>query len=364
MASLLGIIDRAAQRAGAFGRMRFIKPVSYAEATGVVRELYDQILAEYGLGGPFFVTSVSTPLLAATWGLVRTNLLSTRLPRGAAEAIAAAVAQAESCPFCVDVHAELASAAGERDTASLLKRNEWNVLAERGSDCDRLVLWARDLVQGTVAQPPVESELAVYATSLALTFVHVTSLVTIFQSEGLVAGFGGLRIVDGMAKAYMRTSLGKRMSERGPSVEPIPGLPRPASLSDRYEFAGSAPPLAEAWNVLDQAVDLAGAGLLSDKAQTTVTSTVAEHCRSAPSLDLSFLDRALASLPEAERGAARLAVLAGLAPYRVVQADLDAAGAGGDRGERWVVLSAMGVRARLHTLARAIASTSRQGNNA
>lgn len=75
MIDLLGPMDRAAQRAGAFGRIRFIRPVSFAESTGTVREIYDQILAEYGLGGPYFVTSVSPPLLATTWNLLRTSML-------------------------------------------------------------------------------------------------------------------------------------------------------------------------------------------------------------------------------------------------------------------------------------------------
>ena len=353
MASLMGTMDRAAQRAGAFGRMRFIEPVSYSGSTGTRRAVYDQILAEYGLGGPFFVTSVSTPLLAATWGLVRAGVLSSPLPRASSEIIASAVAQAEACPFCVDVHSELASAGGERAAAALIARGGWQTIAERAGDCDRLALWARDFVRGgTAAPPPVAAAHAPYAVSVALTFVHVTTLVTIFQSDGLVAGFGGVKLVDRMAKLYMRTSLGKRMLARGPSPDPAAGIPDHGDeLSGDFAFARGEPALARAWSALDDAVDREGDQVLSDRARQAVVDTMRQRCPTPPTLDPRFIDEALAGVAAAERGAARLAILAGTAPYRVTRADIDAAGPGGERGARWVTLAAVGVRARLHALA-------------
>lgn len=348
---LMGSIDRAAQRAGAFGRMRFIEPVSYSESTGAVRDVYDQILREYGLGGPFFVTSVSPPLLAATWGLIRASVLSSTLPRASAEIIASAVAQAEACPFCVDVHSELASAGGERDTASLIADARWNALSERGTEGDRLALWARDLMRGTMAAPPVATEHAPYAISTALTFVHVTTLVTIFQSEGLVAGFGGSRLIDSAVKLYIRKSLGRRMLARGPSTAWTAGVASSDVPCEHYPFAREVPLLGEAWNALDRAVDSAAAGILSDRARAIVAATVAERRGTGPTLDLRFIEEALAGVPDEERGAARLALLAGTAPYRVVQADIDASGLRGERGEHRVALAALGVRARLRALA-------------
>lgn len=355
MIDLLGPMDRAAQRAGAFGRIRFIRPVSFAESTGTVREIYDQILAEYGLGGPYFVTSVSPPLLATTWNLLRTSMLSGPLGRGKGEAIAAAVAKAESCPFCVDVHTELASAAGERDTASLLASGDWDALIQRGSESDRLALWARDAVRGSTMAPPIEATLEPYAISVALTFVHITTMVTIFQEDGLLAGLGGSRPIDRMAKVYMRKSLGKRMLKRSSSPAPTPGLPSDPGSGEDYDFVQSVPPLATAWAAWNQAVGAMGANLLSQQARLVVDTTIAERQGCAPSLDLRFVDEALVSLRENEQGAARLALLAGTAPYRVVQGDLNRSGPGGDRGRDWVALAAYGVRARVRSLARSMA---------
>lgn len=357
MTDLLEPMDRAAQRAGAFGRIRFITPVSYAESTGTVRDIYDQILAEYGLGGPYFVTSVSPPLLATTWNLVRTSMLSGPLGRGKGEALAAAVAKAESCPFCVDVHTELAGAAGERDTASLVARGDWESMRQRGSESDHLALWARDAVGGSAATPPIEAGLAPYAISIALTFVHITTLVTIFQEEGLVAGFGRFRAVDGIAKAYMRKSLGKRMLKRGSSPALTPGLPSDAGSSEDYGFTQSVVPLAAAWAAWDQAVGATGADLLSQQARLVVDKTIAERQGCAPSLDLHFVDEALDSLPENEQGNARLALLAGTAPYRIARENLNRSGPEGDRGGPWVALAAYGARARVRSLARSMAES-------
>lgn len=347
---LLGRMDGVAQRAGAFGRTRYIKPVSYAESAGHVREVYDQIIDEYGLGGPFFVTSVSPPVLAATWGLLRTSLLSSPLPRPSSEVIAAAVAQAETCPFCVDVHSELASGGGESETAVLVAAGDWGAMATRSSESDLLALWARDFVRGTASAPPVDDQQVPYAISVALLFVHVTSLVTIFQLDGLVAGFGGSRTIDRVMKRYMRKSLSKRMYLKRSSSEVSPGPTFDGDLFEGYAFADDEPILAQALSRLDHAAAAVGAAVLSPQAQDVILATLGGKPSTATSLDLRFIDDAIAILPNEERGAARLALLAGTAPYRIVKTDIDAAGDGGDRGERWVALAAFGVRARLHAL--------------
>jgi AhpD family alkylhydroperoxidase len=359
LGGLLGRIDGAAQRAGAFGRIRYIKPVSYAESVGDVREVYDQILEEYGLGGPYFVTSVSPPLLAATWGLLRTSLLSSPLPRKSSEIIAAAVVQAEACPFCVDVHSELASGGGERDTATLVSRGDWDAMAARATECDLLALWARDFVHGNAAAPPVDTKQAPYAISVALLFVHVTSLVTIFQSDGLVAGFGGSKLIDRVTKAYMRNSLAKRMYMKRLSSDVSPGPTFDGALFKGYTFARDEPNLARALSRLDHAAAAVGAKVLSPEAQDVIGATLSARHTGSTLLDLRFIDDAVAPLPDEEHGAARLALLAGIAPYRILKPDLDAAGPGGERGERWVALAAFGARGRLHALAPSVGLTQR-----
>lgn len=351
MHAVMEALDRRAQQVGAFGRMRYITPVRYRESTGTHRAIYDQILAEYGLGGPFFVTSVSTPLLAATWGLVRPSVVSSPLPRGLSEVIASAVAQTEACPFCVDVHSELAGAGGEQTTASLIAQSDWKGLTDRQSESDQLALWARKFVRGDTIAPPVPDAHAPYAVSVALTFVHVTTMVTIFQADGLVAGAGGSRVVDAMIKYYMRHSLGKRMLARTVTADATAGPDPVSEPSSDFAFAATEPSLSQAWRVFDHAVGSIGDEVLSGRSGKAVDAVVAQRIREEPSLDLRFVDEAVASIPGSEAGAARLALMAGTAPYRVTRADIDGAGPGGQRGERWVALAALGARARTRALA-------------
>ncbi|MDP3966673.1 MAG: hypothetical protein Q8Q02_00200 [Nocardioides sp.] len=344
-------LDRTAQRVGAFGRMRYVTPVRYRESTGTHRAIYDQILAEYGLGGPFFVTSVSTPLLAATWGLVRASVASGPLPRGLSEVIASAVAQTETCPFCVGVHSELAGAGGEQTTASLIAQSKWERLADRHSESDQLALWARNFVRGDTIAPPVPDAHAPYAVSVALTFVHVTTMVTIFQADGMVAGAGGSRVVDAMVKHYMRHSLGKRMVARTATADATAGPDPVSGPSSDFAFAATEPSLTQAWAMFDHAVGSIGNEVLSGRARKAVNAVIDQRIWDEPSLDLRFIDEAVASIPESEVGAARLALMAGTAPYRVTRADIDVAGPGGQRGERWVALAALGAAARIRALA-------------
>lgn len=276
------------------------------------------------------------------------------LPRGRSEVIAAAVAHTETCPFCVDVHSELAGAAGEQTSASLIAQGNWQRLADRGSESDQLALWARDFVRGHQVAPPVPEAHRTYAVSVALTFVHVTTMVTIFQTEGMVAGAGGSRAVDSMAKFYMRHSLGKRMVARAVTTEATVRLDRATGVSSAFAFAAAEPSLSQAWAAFDQAIDDSGNEVLSGRAMDRVDDIISRRCADEPSLDLRFIDEAVAVLSESERGAARLALMAGTAPYRVTRTDIDLAGPGGQRGERWVALAAVGASARVRALARPV----------
>lgn len=348
---LLDTVDRVAQQAGAFGRMRYVDPVSYREATGEVKRVYDEVTAGYGLGGPFFIASVHAPLLAGTWAWLREAMVCGPLSRGEAELISAAVAQAESCPFCVDVHSALASADGQKATSTLVAAGDWAAMAERDQESDRLALWARDFVRGSGAAPPVAVESQPHAIAVALLFVHITTLVTIFQEEGIIAGLGGLGSVDTVAKLYMRTLLGRRMADR---TLVSAGAAEARRLDPDYGFARDQPALADAIVRFDEAT--AACELLSETARTLIDETVPELVLGPPTLDLRTLDAALERTPSSEEGLVRLVLLAAKAPYRILDDDLDAAGHGGARGERWVRAVAYGVRARLHTLARQLPS--------
>jgi AhpD family alkylhydroperoxidase len=352
MAAWLDHVDRMAQKAGAFGRMRFIEPVAYGDAQGRTRAIYDQILEEYGLGGPFFVTSVSEELLSATWNLARHSFLLSPLPRAQTETIASAVARAESCPFCVDVHGELAAADGATQTAQLIADGDWVAMEKRGEPADRIALWARDVVGHGAGAPPFSPEHRVWALSTALLFVHITSLVSIFQGEGMVNGLGGAKWADRLARLYMRSSLGKRMAARRGDAEtpPLAGGSDEVPLSQTFASFSEVPSLHRAWSTLDAVVRTGLERHLSQKARDHLMERLADLADQEPTFGLSFVEDALADLDENERPAGRVMLLAGHSPFRLTEGDLIQSGEPGPRGRRWVELCAGGILGRLHGL--------------
>jgi hypothetical protein len=85
---------------------RYVTPVPGKAATGLVAAVYAQSAAE--LGAAFSPHLSPAPdLHAATWAVLRESQLVGRAPRASKEAVAAAVAVANSCPFCIDAHTAL-----------------------------------------------------------------------------------------------------------------------------------------------------------------------------------------------------------------------------------------------------------------
>src|SRR5262245_18842528 len=102
---------------------RHVTPVPRKAATGSVAAVYAQSAAE--LGAAFSPHLSPAPdLHAAAWAALRESQVAVRAPRAAKEAVAAAVAIANSCPFCVDAHSVLIHAAGAHRLADAIVRGE------------------------------------------------------------------------------------------------------------------------------------------------------------------------------------------------------------------------------------------------
>ena len=92
-----------------------IEPVAPRQAGGVVAEVYAEARREFGrLPEPVSMLSPNEDLLAAWWATLRETLIAGQVPRGRKEAVAAAVAASQRCPFCVDAHSVMLYAAESR----------------------------------------------------------------------------------------------------------------------------------------------------------------------------------------------------------------------------------------------------------
>ncbi|AGM04427.1 carboxymuconolactone decarboxylase family protein [Amycolatopsis keratiniphila] len=85
---------------------RYVRPVPFGRATGLVRDVYGRLERDFGmLAPPVAVHSPSPPVLAASWVMLRESLVAAgETSRADREIVATVVSRGNSCPYCVEVH--------------------------------------------------------------------------------------------------------------------------------------------------------------------------------------------------------------------------------------------------------------------
>jgi AhpD family alkylhydroperoxidase len=118
-----------------------IEPVAPGAARGVVGDVYAEARREFGrLPEPVSMLSPHEELLAAWWATLREIRIAGSAPRARKEAVAAAVAVTQRCPWCVDAHTTMLYAAGESKTATAILADA--TLADTDPNAPH-VAWAR-----------------------------------------------------------------------------------------------------------------------------------------------------------------------------------------------------------------------------
>ncbi|WP_328625594.1 carboxymuconolactone decarboxylase family protein [Streptomyces sp. NBC_00353] len=284
---------------------RYTSPAPPGAATGVVADVYAQLATDFGIdrATTFVVLSVSPPLLAGTWAVMRESLLAGQASRTGKEVVAAGVSLANRCPYCVTAHTVLLHATGDHALAERIARGE----QPEDPAHRQLLAWGKDMS----TSQPFPSEQAPEYIGTALAFHFINRIVSSLLTEDMLPG--------GAQKYRLVRSVAGRSLARTVRRELAPG----ESLA-LLETEGAAPewaadtPIGTAFGALRTAAHL-GAGLLSDEDAALVRTSVAAWDGVAP------LPLQGEGLPDrAERPGARLALLAARAPYRITDEDVAA----------------------------------------
>lgn len=295
---------------------RHVTPVPRKAATGLVAAVYTQSAAE--LGAVFSPHLSPAPELhAATWAALRESQLAGQAPRSGKEAVAAAVAAANSCPFCIDAHTALIHATGAHRLADAIARGE--TPPDPGDAA--LVAWAK------ATRMPAAPELRTppFPPELAAEYVG-TVLVNHFINRMIDALRPGAVLPANRTLAW----LGRRIA--GLALAPTvrrprrPGQSLPLLAADA---AGATPawaaytPIGTAFAALRNAAN-AGGALLGATAQAVIRTRITVWDGAHPPLVGQWLDEPMDATPARDRPGTRLALLAALAPYRITDADVAA----------------------------------------
>jgi len=311
--------------------IRYLAAREEAPAPPLVLAVYAQMRRDFGLvAEPFRVQAPAPPILAAAWGVLREAVLGGVVPRQVKEAVAAAVSQSNRCRYCVDVHTSLLHAAGGRQAAWALRGRGLEAIDD--PDLRAAAEWAgasRSPGAAVLAAPPFAAAAAPEMIASAAGFHYINRLAAVFLGETPFPLGARLFAAPSVLVTSRRFApwLGRRI-DPGASL----GMLEPAELPADLGWARPRPEIAAPFASLAAAVEAEAAGPLGAGA-AAVRRRIAGWCGEDPPLGGAWVEEACAGVPGDCRPAARLALLAALAPYRVGEDEVAAFRAGwpGDR---------------------------------
>jgi AhpD family alkylhydroperoxidase len=324
-----GLIETAIFERIAPRGIRHLRPVPYAVARGLVRDVYDQMRRDFQLVTPITLHAPVPELLAAVWSAGRESLVaagggggSEVDSRAAREAVAAAVSRINACPFCTDVHAMMLHGAGAGRAAAILGSEDPGRVEDPA--LAPLVRWALGTGRPgsrPAPRPPFGRREAPRFIGTAVGFHYINRVVNVFLDASpfpLPPGLRGLRpLVARAAGAAVARRIARLAPEPGASLALLPEAELPADLA----WAGRDPNVAGAFARLAAAVERAGASIPA-AVRSAARARIEAWRGEAPGP--GWLDRAVADLDEGDRPAARLVLLAALALHRVSDAEVAA----------------------------------------
>jgi AhpD family alkylhydroperoxidase len=285
-ARLLGKAMRSAQ-----GAVKYVRPVRASAAVGLVAKVYQQMERDFGfLAPPISLHSPSPKVMAASWLMMRETLLASgRADRVLKESVASAVSEANSCPYCVEVHDAVRHSIDGTYDANAVRA--WVAGGPRPFPDDQLA----------------------ECVGVAVTFEYVNRMNNVFLPASPIPAR-----VPRLARNQVRRTLGgvaapgKRAIEPGGSL----GLLPDALLPDDLSWSAGHATVAGAFARASVVIDAAGARSLPLHVRDLVNAWLSGDAGEI-GISRSWVDQAVAELPAAERAVAKLALLTALASYQV-----------------------------------------------
>ncbi|MFD5250923.1 carboxymuconolactone decarboxylase family protein [Amycolatopsis sp. NPDC058340] len=270
---------------------RYVRPVPFGRATGLVRDVYRRLERDFGmLAPPVAVHSPSPAVLAASWVMLRESLVAAgETSRADREIVATLVSRGNSCPYCVEVHGMALDSLG--------RSSEATAIAEGRPVADPLA--------GPLS-PVARSEL----TAVAFTFHYLNRVVSVFLGPSPLPSS-----VPDSARARAKAVLRR-------FLRPVTGASPGESLdllpvgSRDFGWAAGNPVVEDAFS---RAAAAFGALAVPSVVREVVARELSTWDGSPPGLSRSWVDAF-------DDPVVRLALVVAKAPYQVDDALVAAAG--------------------------------------
>ncbi|NUO96941.1 MAG: DNA-binding protein [Nonomuraea sp.] len=295
--------------------VRHVAPVAPDRAQGVVAEVYAQVNAEFSSIGPAVMMMSPAPeLMAAGWSLMRESQLAGEISPVDKALVALGAARSNGLEYDVQAFLAVLRLLGEPELAGTVERGDAPADPARTALLD----WASST--GVTEREPLEApfpgrEAAEYVGTLLFTH-FVNRVAAAMLPAGLTPGTLDPADEPPFEGAPVLRDLRQELRP-GATLPLLEGLP-----SGEPPAWAEGVPIGRAYAAL-VATAAQGAGLLTPAAAETVSKVIAAH-RGRRRAATYRPDDELSALDERERAGARVAILAGLAPEAVTDADVAA----------------------------------------
>lgn len=297
-------------------QVKYVTPVTPAEAGGVVAAVYRQAVEEMRLvTPPLLLHSPSPEALAAFWMLMREPLMTGgAVDRMAKEAVAAAVSVSTICPYCVDMHSAGMYADADADDAEAIVADRVENVAD--PRIRRLATWGRNAhVPDATADPDLDPAERAELVGVVVSFHYLTRMVNVFLSSFLVpprlTPAAKRRVKHGIGRLLGRTLREAHPPGRSVSLLPDADLPADAGWAVGNDAVAGAAARSYA------ALAAAGERALAPAVREVVLGRLDRWRGEETGLSRQWCEDLVDGLSEPDRAAGRLALLTALASYQV-----------------------------------------------
>ncbi len=304
--------------------IKYVTAVPPEQAQGLVSEVYDEIKREYVLAPPLMLHSPAPKVLAAVWASLRESFVLGQVPRHYKEAISAAVAAINKCPYCIDAHSAALYGLSAPGVAEAIDQGEVDKIKDE--QLRDLLAWAlatRTPRAKVLCNPPFTDQEASEIIGTVVAFHYTNRMVNIFLNDSVLplpSTLGMLRgTVRRMTGSFLRKQFRSSVSSRQLHTS-FPDVALPHELS----WAKATTAQTAAWAGMNAAMEQAGRDVLSDEVRCLVWEHLESWQGEDPGLSRSWVERAIIGLDERVKPAARLTLLTALASYQVDEGVINA----------------------------------------
>jgi AhpD family alkylhydroperoxidase len=306
------------QNKGKETTVKYLSPLRRSPSNPLVGQVYTQIKQDFGvIADPFRLHSPAPPLLAGIWSVMRETAIAQQVPWPIKEAVAASVSQSNECPYCVDIHAAVASQHANQALTDLMKQGRTAEIAD--PSLRAAVTWAlatRAPGSAPLLAPPFSALEAPEMIGTAVAYHYINRMVQVFLPESLLPIF----LRGGWIGKMVWRQVGQKLAHSRNQARPVGAslrfLPE-ADLPAEMSWAAASPSISRAFAGWSALVNQIGAEIVSPQVRQFVTDALQTWKGESLALGRTWVNQAVSGLAEADRATGSLALLTALAPYQI-----------------------------------------------